>query len=31
VRRIGAFDAIVIEIYFGDHPPPRFYRRCCGR
>jgi len=25
VPRIGAFYGIVIEMYFGDHPPPHFH------
>jgi Domain of unknown function (DUF4160) len=29
-RRISAFYGIVIEMYFGDHPPPHFHARYSG-
>jgi hypothetical protein len=28
--RISAFYGIVIEMYFGDHPPPHFHARYAG-
>jgi len=30
VPRICAFYGIVIEMYYGDHPPPHFYARYGG-
>jgi Domain of unknown function (DUF4160) len=30
VPRISAFYGIVIEMYFGDHPPPHFHARYSG-
>jgi hypothetical protein len=30
VPRISAFYGIVIEMYFGDHPPPHFHARYGG-
>ena len=28
--RISSFFGIVIEMYFGDHPPPHFHARYSG-
>jgi len=30
VPRISAFYGIVIEMYFGDHPPPHFHAHYAG-
>jgi hypothetical protein len=30
VPRISSFFGIVIEMYFGDHPPPHFHARYSG-
>jgi len=30
VPRISAFYGIVIEMYFGDHPPPHFHALYAG-
>lgn len=30
VPKISAFYGIVIEMYFGDHPPPHFHARYAG-
>jgi hypothetical protein len=30
VPRVSAFYGIVIEMYFGDHPPPHFHARYSG-
>jgi hypothetical protein len=30
VPRISSFYGIVIEMYFGDHPPPHFHARYSG-